>query len=182
MSLYQTPICAYSVFEKPHPPNPIWEKGYHPFRFVWGSSDKIHSLVCQQGNPIIERKSPTEIDFIYLLDPVEGIEDKEIKREIIFYLDAGEEREFLVSGQRSSTFHIGEKISIHSGQKQFLFQFFLEEGEGKFLGHRMLGNRPSQLEIKGAKRYQAYDWMFFLRSVHRTQKCRVRVALTILGL
>jgi hypothetical protein len=180
---YKTSLLGYGLLGATTHVNPIWEKGYHPFRLLWGSAEQVHSLVCQQGGcyPQIEKKDDRRIDFIYSLGMPESGDEKE-RREIIFYLDAGEEREFLVSGERSSTFRLGETVSICGPQLTFQFQFFLEEGEGKFLGHRMLGNRPSQLEVKGQKRFHAYDWVLFLRTVDREQPCRLRVALTILCL
>lgn len=180
--VYRTQRMGYALFENNSLSlNPIWEKGFHPFKIIWGSPERIHSFVCQKGSctPTIQIRDPFNIDFIFELNLPEASDEKEKNREIIFFLDAGEEQEFLVAGKRSSTFHIGETVSLSSAQMRLTLDFFLEEGEGKFLGHRMLGNRPSQLEAKGARRFHAYDWMIFLRTVQRTQKCRIRVALKI---
>jgi hypothetical protein len=55
----------------------------------------------------------------------------------------------------------------------------VEEGEGRLFGHRMLGNRPAQLAVKGGERFNAYDWQIFFRTLDRSEKFRLRAKLQI---
>ena len=161
--------------------NPSLESSFHPFRFVWGDRQRVHTFVCQSGNGKIVRFSPNAHDLLLSFELGETIEveDREKSRDVIFYMDAQENMEFLVSGHKSSTFKLGEPVSIDDGSCRLELIFTLEEGEGRFLGHRMLGNRPSQLDNKGSQRFRVYDWQVFLRTVGRAPKCRVNVSVKL---
>ena len=51
--------------------------------------------------------------------------------------------------------------------------FEVVDGEGKFLGHRMPGNRSAQVGVSENNSFEAYDWLMFLRTVHRTAPCKI---------
>lgn len=182
-TLYQSAAFAYSLIEQGKLPlNPSQEVGFHPFRLVWGDKKIVHTFVCQGGNSkevSYSFLSPQQFEIIFDVDGPVEVEDREQCRDAIFFVDAHETLNFLISGKKSSTFRLDEPIIVQSENMQLTLKFTLEEGEGRFIGHRMLSNRPSQLNTKGIYRYDAYDWTVFLRTLGRTEKCRLRANIQI---
>lgn len=176
--LYHGEQFAYSTFEKKAAVvHQSIEKGFSPFRLLWGDVHRVHTFACQGGNAKTVAFDGT--DLLFHLEGSPEVEDKEKSREILFFVDTHEGVEFLVSGQKASTFLLGEEVGIKDKQMRITLSFHLEDGGGRFLGHRMLGNRLAQLAIKGAARFNAYDWQLFLRTISRSETCRIRVKLKI---
>lgn len=157
------------------------EKGFHPFRMVWGDSQRVHTLACQSGNCTLAdyQEDGRNLTLAFELGEILELEDREKSRDVAFYLDVQDKLEFLVADHQSSTFRLEESLSIRDQYFKLAMEFKLMEGEGRFLGHRMLGNRPCQLDVKGKYRYNAYDWQLFLRTVGRSSKGRINVSLQI---
>lgn len=177
--VYHDKSMAYCFVENNQEINPIHIKGYHPLRFVWGNRQRVHTFVCQGGNikTLDCIRMPQGVDLIFELGDVVGVEDREKCRETIFFVDVHEGLEMLISGHKATTFSLGEEIVLRSGDFGLTMTFHLQEGDGRFLGHRMLGNRPSQLLTRGKQRYQAYDWQIFMRTVQRSDLCVVRASI-----
>lgn len=176
--LLQNEKFAYSYIEKGTIEiNQAYEKGFHPFRLIWGDRTRVHSFICQGGNAKSIIFNSNEVTFD--LEGSVEVEDRDKNREILFFLDAHEGLEFWVAGQKASTFLFGEKILIKDSKISLSLVFEVQEGEGRFLGHRMLGNRPSQLGAKGMSRFNAYDWQIFLRTISRSDKCCIKAVLNI---
>lgn len=157
--------------------NPVYEKGFHPYRLVWGDTSKAHTFVCQGG--MSKEASFTASKLTFDLEGDAEAEDREKAREVMFYVDAYDGMEFSVSDKKSSTFQLGEEVVLKDKHLSLTLNFRLEQGAGRFLGHRMPGNRPSQLTAKGNARYDAYDWQVFLRSVSREEPCKILVDVRI---
>ncbi len=66
----------------------------------------------------------------------------------------------LVEGEPSTTFQMGEQVTISDGDFNLELIF---EGKGRLTGHIHRGNRPGQLLAKGESRFDAHDWHLFLR-------------------
>lgn len=180
--MHQERHHAYSLVEQGKVAiNPIYENGFQPFRLIWGGHERVHSLVCQGGNSkeMTFTTSPAAIDLWFEMDGPVEIEEREKCRDISFFVDSHAQLDFLIAEGKSSTFRLDEPITIRSGKYQLTLSFHLEKGEGRFLGHRMLGNRPSQLDTKGSRRYEAYDWILFLRTLGRSDKCLIKASLQI---
>lgn len=176
--LYHAEGFAYSYIEKGKIEiNQALEKRFHPFKMLWGNLHRAHTLVCQGGNAKSIKMTNTEM--IFDIEGPADVEDREKNREILFFIDAHEGLEFFISEQKASTFLLDEIVLVKDQYLSFNLSFHLEEGEGRFLGHLMLGNRPSQLNIKGNARFNAYDWQIFLRTINRTENTRMRVQLKI---
>lgn len=159
--------------------NPAVEKSFHPFRLVWGGRQRVHTFVCQGGNSKIIgcRAGQHELCLSFALGDTVEVEEREKSRDVIFFMDTQEDVEFLVNGHKSSTFRLGDSLSICDAACHLGLTFTLEAGEGRFFGHRMLGNRPAQLDTKGSRRYQVYDWQVFVRTLGRSPNCRLNVLL-----
>ena len=170
---------AYTVLEKKESYHPSVDKTVTPFRLIWGDRHRVHSLVCQGGcyekvEGMMEKNS---IQLIFeLKDSPEG-EERTQHREIEFFVDFHPDILFTLNGHTANTFELGQQVTLSFGKHQLLLTFDLLQGEGSFLGHVMRGNRPSQVDNKGERRFQAYDWTFFLRTIRRQSPCRLRATL-----
>lgn len=169
--------AAYTCFQgKPTTLMSNQEKGFHPLMFFWGDRDSIHTIDIQRVRvgPIECTIIKDGIEMLFTLDAESCEEDKERNREIIVAVDRFDGSSFSVDGHLSSIFHLSQELVIDA---RYSLKFELREGEGKFLGHRMPGNRFSQIGIGESNRHEAYDWLVFLRSVNRQDPCKI--ALTI---
>jgi len=178
-SLYHSQDIAYCVIEQKMNLPQSFEKGVYPLKFIWGDHQHVHSFVCQGGKGKLASFLTAQNKIVLTFDldgPVE-VEDRELGREIAFCIDHSEEVKFLVSGEKSSTFTLGENVNLQAGDTTLELIFELVDGNGRFMGHRMLGNRLSQLNSKGSHRYDAYDWLIFLRTLKRLEKCRINVTI-----
>lgn len=180
--MYQDKQMAYCLVEEGKIPlKPNYVNGFHTMRLIWGSPQRVHTFVCQGSNSK-ETKFSVSLEIIQLWFDFDGpvdIEDREKCRDIAFYVDSHPELNFKVAGEKSSTFRLNEPISISSKNLDITLNFQLEEGDGRFLGHRMLINRPSQIGAKGNHRYEAFDWSLFLRTLGRSEKCRIIATISI---
>ncbi|MBA3815663.1 MAG: hypothetical protein H0X29_03920 [Parachlamydiaceae bacterium] len=178
--IYQNEHIAYCFIKNYPEINPAFVKGFHPLRIVWGNSQQIHSFVCQGGNSkkIEFLQVLGGVDMIFELDEIIESEDREKNREVVFFTDIHEGLEMLISDHKATTFSFGEELTLRSGGCQLSLVFQLE-GEGRFLGHRMLGNRPSQLRLKGKQRFDAYDWQIFMRTIKRSERCVIKASLRV---
>lgn len=161
--------------------DPRW-KGIIPFKLLWGNRGEVHSMVAQDGcyqtlspfinedGAVLDYQLPSEFQF----------EDKEKSREIVLAIDRFPGVDISVNGSRSTTFRLGDTVAVRVGNQGFLAKFTLEEGEGQFLGHIMLGNRRSQLALKNGNRFNAYDWLIFLRTLRRGGACRIKVTINFM--
>jgi hypothetical protein len=174
----QTEDYSLSAIQKV-PLEPSLDRGVHPLFISWGDPTCTHSFVCQGGNSsLIDYKLvPDGIDLIFSLFENVQVEDKEKSREITFFIDQLEGLEFKINDKSATSFQLNEKISLKKSKFQLHLTFLLEEGDGRFLGHIMPGNRLSQVNVKGENRFKAYDWEIALRTVRRKVPCRIRVEI-----
>lgn len=178
---------------------PAAARSFHRLHLSWGdlSSDPsadlmktpklLHTLVCQGGNVVQSRFSQTHqtaqtvCTQIYTLGTPPPDGEREKCREVAFYLNLEAARQLLVGDLAATTFRLGDAILIRSKELSIKLSFQLLEGMGDFVGHIMRGNRPAQLALKGANRYHAYDWQIFLRTLRRSELCRIQASITIEG-
>lgn len=172
-----SPERALILMEKKEANNPSIDKTFTPFRMLWGNLTFVHSLVCQGGKYEKLRFSENEstVHLIFDLSDHAAFEQREIE----FFLDLHPGVHFLINGETSNTFEMGQKILISMENQNVSLSFNLLEGEGHFLGHIMRGNRPSQIENKNEKCFQVYDWTIFLRTIRRVSSCKIGVSITI---
>lgn len=179
--LFQEQNIAYCFIKKSPDLNPAFAKGFHPLRIIWGDRHKVHTFVCQGGNSkkVDFLNVPGGVDIVFELGDIVESEDREKNRETVFFLDIHEGLEMLISGHKATTFSFGEELTFRSDTCEVTLVFHIQEGEGRFLGHRMLGNRPSQVRLKGKQRYEAYDWQLFMRTIKRSERCVIKASLRI---
>lgn len=175
-----SPERVLTLFEKKEPYNPSIDKTYSPFRMLWGDLHRVHTLVCQGGRyeKVGFSEEGSSIHLIFDLPNNSSFEQRGQKREIEFFIDLHPGILFVLNGQSSNTFEIGQKITLSMGDQEVSLIFNLLEGEGHFLGHITRSNRPSQIENKGENSFQVYDWAIFLRTIRRNNPCRILATLT----
>jgi hypothetical protein len=171
---------AYTVLEKKGAYQPAVDKTHTPFRLIWGDLHRVHSLVCQGGNieKVEYREENQALSLLLDLRDQSPEEESNPKREVEFFVDFHPDIQFHLNGDVATTFELGQKVKLSFAQQQLEIAFNLIEGEGDFLGHVMRGNRPSQFDQKGDKRFQAFDWTFFLRTIRRRGHCKLQIHIT----
>lgn len=171
---------ALTVLEKHESYPASVEKTHTALRYIWGDSHRLHSFVCQGGNVEKIKYSNDGKSIILFFDlkdhPIDEVFHS--KREVEFFVDFHPEFQFQLQGFAATTFELGQKIELTLGKQKLGMVFDLIEGEGSFVGHLMRGNRPSQIDLKGDKRFHAYDWTIFLRSIRRHNHSKLRATLT----
>ncbi len=180
-SLISKDTYALSLLNRSEGWNKASDPGFHPFRLVWGTPQRVHSLVCQGGNcrtsAFTKERDGAALHFI-LGEPIES-EDREKLRETLFFLDLDDDHLITVAGIPATTFRLEEPIVITTPTLKITLQFAIEEGEGQFMGHIMKGNRPAQINLKGSHRRHAYDWQIFLRTVRRSPHLKLRASVSL---
>jgi hypothetical protein len=173
---------SFAFIEQREVLNPAKDKGFSPFKLIWGGSDRLHTLTTEGGNSknISFSESQGVLEFLFHLSEVPELEDKEKSREISFYFDLFDKSSVKIEGFSATTFKLGEKIDVNVDGFKFSLKFELVQGEGQFLGHFMRGNRPSQIANKGKERFAAYDWQLFLRTIRRPQtECVIKATIEL---
>lgn len=172
---------AYSTFEYSESLDPS-DKSLNPFKLVWGDCNHAHTFVCQgtATKQMTYRANENSIDLFFVLAGALEGDDKEKSREIAFYFDMQEQLQMLVKEVPSSTFLLGDEVKILSKDLSFSITFTLKEGEGRFFGHIMPGNRPAQLANRGPNTHKAYDWQIFLRTLQRSDRVCLKATIKIL--
>ena len=158
-------------------------KTYSPFRLVWSDISRVHSFVCQSlnANKVTYTIDDSVFNLFFHLESCPDLNEREKQKEISFFLDFDPNQLIRVDGLRSSTFELGQSVTIQLGNRMFSLSFECLEGNGNFLGHIMRGNRPSQIEIKGENRFKSYDWAFFMRTIRRAENCIIRAQIRMLS-
>lgn len=148
---------------------------FHRFHASWGTPELLHTLVCQGGN-IVATNFENNSTMICTLGPLPPEGDREKAKELAFYLNVEAAPKILVGDIPATTFRMGEVVKICSAPP-FTLTFELLDGSGDFVGHIMRGNRPAQLAAKGENRYEAYDWQIVLRTLRRSETCKIQVKI-----
>lgn len=150
-------------------------------QLMWGCPERLHTFCYDQT--LVEKTTQTvdgnNINLYFDLKQEIPPESKEESREICFFLDLSPLHQIFIEETTATTFALGDKVTVKSRNLDFSLKFHLEEGQGRFIGHVMKGNRPNQTGLKGKNRYQAYDWQIFLRTITRQPTCRIRAELSL---
>lgn len=173
---------ALTLLEKTLPISEKREFAYTPFKMLWGDRRVTHSLVCQgcQAKKITYEWKDPFVEMIFELE--ENYESKmELAREISFYFDNHPAFKVTVEGRLTNTFELGQRVTLHLEKgKEIQLIFELLEGEGHFMGHLAQANRPSQIYQGLDKKPQVFDWVLFLRTIRRTEHCRLRLRVAFI--
>jgi hypothetical protein len=173
---------ACTLLDKKELLNSTLEHSYTFLRFVWGNASRTHTLVCQGSIAKVEYEANfPHVTLILHLEKEVDAENREKQKEINFYLDFHPEAKIKVDQQASSTFELGQLVTIESEQRKLDLTFEQIEGKGQFLGHLMRGNRPCQMSAKGEERFKAHDWHLLLRTIRRAGKCVIKAQINLIS-
>lgn len=177
--VFQSEAIVYSLIEGG---GQSTERGCSSFKMIWGDSKRVHSMVVQGGDSVLEDFQATDgkIQCTYQLGTTLDVEDKEKSRDLMFFIDMHEGLNFLVEGEAASTFKMGDLLTIEDLYCKISLTFKQQEGEGRYLGHRMLANRCSQILTKGIHRYDVFDWQLFIRTMGRSAHAKLCVVIDVL--
>lgn len=173
---------SLSYFDHQLDKNDSYWKGAIPFLLNWREGERALSLVAQGGNYSAlsvaeEGETGGVYRLLYDLSLDVDTDHKEQKKELLLSVTKEPSLTLLVNKERSNTFQLGDKVQIVGKEQTIELSFSLEEGEGRFFGHIMAGNRISQLATKNGYRFNAYDWQIFLRTLEREGPCRLSVTI-----
>lgn len=149
-----------------HPPIPC--RVDHPFSLYWGSPEKLHSFVLDA-----QRAFCTAGDNCILVHlPPSTIPEGQDAVELSFFCNLEASSGIRIGGVRATTFQLGDVIALNDSLR---LQIALETGEGRFFGHILRANRPSQ---KGKNlKFETYDWQIALRTIRRSDDCVLRISI-----
>lgn len=151
------------------------------FRLVWGDLNRAHSFVLQGGAlETVDFSTAADSATLVMKLPTElPSEIKHRNREVALYVDHQEAMFFAMGPQeqKATTFQMGERVHMHGRGIELDVTVDIEQGDARFFGHLSPGNRPAQLNQEGPDRFAAFDRMLFLRTVSRSEDCRVRVTV-----
>ncbi|MBA2726941.1 MAG: hypothetical protein H0U49_02050 [Parachlamydiaceae bacterium] len=173
---------AYSLIVKPLEFSHAAEKAFHTLKLLWGQGCTIHSMVYQPTEVAkvdIWKEGGKDGETIILYVTLDPVLPNEKNQEISLFIDKAEGLQTKVRGSFSSTFQMGDTINLSDEMIEIELSFNLQEGSGQFFGHIMRGNRPSQIDLKGQKRFNAYDTQLFLRSIRRDEHCMIKVSIKL---
>lgn len=146
-----------------------------PVSLFWKEKEALRSLSLEISGGLVSVEKHLEGVALQFTYPEELPIDED-NAEIAFYIDAGKTAELIVDGARASTFLISQEVKMQTEERSINIAFFLEEGEGKFFGHISKANRFMQARKEV---YTAYDWKVGLRTIHRSERCVLRVKLAV---
>ncbi|MEM1282684.1 MAG: hypothetical protein AAGG81_03940 [Chlamydiota bacterium] len=180
-SLFSDDLCSLSALNhRGNKLDSLW-KGILPMHCLFLNGQSLISLVAQGGNytELIGEIESHSIQLNYELPPEVDVEHKEEKKEVVLSFTRSDDISIFVQGKKSNTFQLGEEVTIQFKETTVTTSFELVEGEGRFVGHIMPGNRPSQLGLKNGNRFNAYDWQLLLRTLTRSSHCHIRVNIIV---
>ena len=140
---------------KPHCPETAYavrlqESEPIPFTLFFGDEKLSHTLVAAKGKTSFQGRADEEGNAILSFILPEELPLETENSEVSFYLNLSEGTTFLVDGEASNTFQLGQKVEILTSHLKITLSFSLVAGEGTFFGHLTRGNRPFQIAAKGA--------------------------------
>ncbi|NGX39079.1 MAG: hypothetical protein KR126chlam1_00399 [Chlamydiae bacterium] len=140
-----------------------------PLFIGWKGERSVHTFALAKRHLSVEGS----VEEIVLTFPEERPDTDEKRLEINFFLDHHPDHEIFVQGAKATTFQMGDEVEIRSDGAKILLSF---SGEGgKFFGHILRGNRPSQHCCTGKREFAAYDWRIAIRTVSREKNAIMRV-------
>lgn len=147
-----------------------------PYTLYWGTPSELNSLFFDA------KQSPCSVEEneITITLPSETQESGQEAIEMSFFVNLSAFPEILIQGAKATTFQLGDAIDLKSDDLHLLLEVQIEKGEGRFFGHILRANRPTQ---KGKNlKYETYDWQIALRTIRRSQECTLKIKLEKLAL
>lgn len=142
-----------------------------PFVLYWGTPEKLNSLFLAIKNA----RCTGDQTALEITLPAERLPEGQDGIELSFFLNLAPSQQILINGVKATTFQCGDTLEIQQDGLTLRLKMILEGGEGRFFGHILRANRPNQ-RGKNLK-YETYDWQIALRTICRSEDCRLRVEI-----
>ncbi len=140
-----------------------------PYTLYWGAPDQLNSLFLDTR----QLECSVKGDEITITLPSQTLESGQEAIEMSFFINLPALREILIQGAKATTFQLGDSIDLKSDDLHLRLEVQIEKGEGRFFGHILRANRPTQ---KGKNlKYETYDWQIALRTIRRSQECTLKI-------
>lgn len=178
--VYQGLTFAYSWIEQESILRDYQKPVTHPFYFVWGNPMRMHSLSLQGDhfnkfklNVLDSSRLELQLEMPYLSDHQE--DEKELT--LALYVDRTEQLKKIVAGKAATIFEWGQMVELVDQALTLKLKFSSEGEGGTMIGSIHPGNRPAQIALKGATRFEAYDQVVSMRTV--SQKAPIGMAILL---
>ncbi|MBS0604322.1 MAG: hypothetical protein JSS60_04700 [Verrucomicrobia bacterium] len=176
-SLVQPFNAVPEAFQQEVPCHAISNDGLRHYALYWGTHEKLNSLVLDAPNSGFDVERQGSNVEITLSMPPKTFPDGQEAIECSFFVNLVPELEMLVQGAKATTFQLNDAVDLLCDDLQLRLEISLEKGEGRFFGHILRANRPTQ---KGKNlKYETYDWQIALRTIRRSDDCVIKLKLTL---
>jgi len=180
--VYQGQTFAYSAIEQESALRDYQKPVMHPFYFVWGTPMRMHSLSLQGDHFSkfnFKEFSPKRMELQLEIPYLTKDEDDGKENSFTFYVDRNDNLKKTVAGKAATVFEWGETVEL-ADQALSLKMRCTSNGEGgTMIGSIHPGNRPAQISLKGADRFEAYDQIFIMRTVRQEAPIEITVSLEV---
>lgn len=113
--------------------------------------------------PFIDFQPDHECPLFIAWDQHTFVLAKQHGDEVNFFFNHHPDHQIFVNGQKANVFQQNDLVEIRSKGLTIPFQFSAEDG--RYTGHILRGNRPSQHFCVGENQYEAFDWQICIRTV-----------------
>lgn len=182
--VYQGSTFAYSWIELESALRDYQKPVMHPFYFVWGSPMRMHSFSLQGDSfskfnlKVLDAKS---LEFRFEIPYLSQNQEDEKEHSFTLYADRHENLKKSVAGKPATIFEWGETVELADQALSLKLKFLSGAEKGSMIGSIHPGNRPAQIALKGAARFEAYDQMVAMRTVSQKGPIEMTVLLEVLG-
>nr|AOO54566.1 hypothetical protein [uncultured bacterium] len=161
--------------QKELPCHVLTQDALKPYALYWGNEEKLHSFIIEpHGAHCKVVREPDQIMCTVTL-PSNPPADNQDRIEFSFFTSLSSKQDILIQGTKATTFQCRDLIELCSTDLKLSIEIELVHGEGKFFGHLLRSNRPSQTG-KNLK-YETYDWQIALRTIRRSEECVLKAII-----
>jgi hypothetical protein len=153
------------------------EKGLHVLRYLWKSGDLLHHLISPSIHMHVQARHQERQTTMVFTYPQEKNIDNQDAVELEFFVNYHPEITWSVGSKKATVFYMNDRIVLHTPQQILELIFSVEEGEGDLMGHISRGNRPSQIDPKALKEYEAFDWRLSIRTLRRDSTFKLKLQM-----
>ncbi|MBI5272767.1 MAG: hypothetical protein HY861_02145 [Chlamydiia bacterium] len=144
-------------------------------RILWGE-DRLHSFSCP-GFTLVSQEGEQLQMSLALSDPVDLGRNDCI--EAALFCDIAPQTKVMIEGRKGMIFRLGERVQIQTPSLSIELSFQNQEGSGDFCGQISRANRPAEKGATGNLLYEAFDWQISLRTLRRSEGCKITVAISL---
>lgn len=144
-----------------------------PQTLHWGSEEKLHSMTLESKSNLCTTHLHEEgLTWHVTLSEPQLCDTIELS----LFFNTAAFQSLHVQGAPGTTFQVGDTLDLSLKGISLQIQITVEEGEGRFFGHFLRGNRSCQ---RAKSPYLGEDWQIALRTLCRSPECRLKVSIKV---